>query len=326
MNDKVSMILIPFKEGDPGILFNIGSFPVRAYSVLLMIGIIASILTVLFFWLRENYKLDILMTLIIIIVPLSIVGARLGYVFEALIYDPDPFKDSHWYAAWDGGLSIQGGVILGACSGLIYGWYKRDVVDFRKILSFIIPTILIGQFVGRWGNFTNHEVYGKIDWDGSAVKVWGSVIANNMFISDQYSAKLGLNGAYRYPLFLYEALANLFAYLVIVWIFNLFGLFKPGTHAGMYFLWYGLVRYSMEPLRQEAFSLYSNVALVFIFFGAFWIIYFQFISKVEYIVTKEKYRYVYTYKDELKYQKYVAKTSPKAAINWLKTKLTANEI
>ncbi|UUD36333.1 prolipoprotein diacylglyceryl transferase [Mycoplasmopsis citelli] len=326
MNDSINTPLVPFKEGDPQILFNLGSFPVRAYSILLMIGIIASILTVLYFWLREGYKIDILLTFIIIIVPLSIFGARLGYVFEALIYDSEPFKNSHWYAAWDGGLSIQGGVILGAASGLIYGWFKRDVVDFRKILSIIIPTILIGQFVGRWGNFTNHEVYGKIDWDGSAVKAWGSVISSNMFIKDRYSDALGLNGAYRYPLFLYEGLANLFAYLVIVWIFNFFGLFKPGTHAGMYFLWYGLVRYSMEPLRQEAFALYSNVALIFIVFGAFWIIYFQFISKVEYVVTKVKYRYVYTYKDELKYQLYVAKTSPKAVYSFIKERLVANKI
>ncbi|VEU76260.1 prolipoprotein diacylglyceryl transferase [Mycoplasmopsis columboralis] len=311
-------LLEPIRAGTARYLFAIGSFEVRVYSIMIMLGIIASILTIVFFWMREKYKIEVLLTFIIIIVPLSIFGSRLGYVVEALLYEPEPFKNSHWYAAWDGGLSIQGGVIVGGVAGMIYGWFKRDVIDYRKVLSIIIPSVLIGQFVGRWGNFANHELYGKVDWDGSAVLALGDTIAKNMFISDAYSDSLGLTGLYRYPLFLYEGLANLFAYLVIVWIFNFFGLFKPGTHAGMYFIWYGLVRFAMEPLREDSFALYSNVSLAFVILGTLWFIYFQFISRVEYVVVKQKYRYVYQYKDELKYQLYVSKTSPKAVFGYVK--------
>ncbi|WP_025755179.1 prolipoprotein diacylglyceryl transferase [Mycoplasmopsis cricetuli] len=313
------------RVGTPTILFRIGNFDFRVYSFMIMLGIIASILTIVFFWKRENYKIDILLTFVVVIIPISLIGARLGYVVEALIYEDKPFEGTHWYAIWDGGLSIQGGVILGALAGMIYGWKKRDVIDYRKTLSIIIPTILIGQFVGRWGNFANHEVYGKIDWSGKSATSLGKIIADNLYISDSYTDTLGISGAYRYPLFLYEGLANLFGYLIIVWVLNLFGIFKPGTHSALYFIWYGTVRLAMEPLRQEAFSLYSNAALFFILGGAIVFIYFQFLSKVKYIRTWEKYRFVYTYEDELKYQQHVACTSFTAHACRVKEKYIQNK-
>lgn len=307
-------------------LFGIQGFDFRVYSFMIMLGIIASILTILFFWYRENYKTEILLTFVIIVVPLAIIGARLGYVVEALLYEAEPFKNSHWYAAWDGGLSIQGGIILAGIGGMLYGWIKRDVIDFRKVISMIIPTILIGQFVGRWGNFANHELYGKIDWSGKSSIIWSQVIADNMYISDSLTDSMNLEGAYRYPLFLYEGLANLFGFILIVWVFNLCGIFKPGTHATFYLIWYGTVRLALEPLRQDSFGLYTNVSLVFIILGTIGFIYFQFLSRVKYDVKWVKYRWVYSYTDELKYLQYVSKTSPRGLIYSFKDRFLKNKL
>ncbi|EFF41659.1 prolipoprotein diacylglyceryl transferase [Mycoplasmopsis alligatoris] len=305
-----------FKSGDSAILFSIGSYQFHLYSLMIMMGILASILTITFFWTREKYKSEVFLTLILITVPMSIFGSRLGYVIEELIYSPNPFAGSAWYAAWDGGLSIQGGIILAATCDLIYVYFNRHIVDVRKCISYIIPTILIGQFVGRWGNYANHEVYGKIDWTGNSSLIFGKSFAQNMFIIDSFSEQLlGKNqGAFRYPLFLYEGLANLVGYILIVWIFNLFGIFKPGSTSGFYFIWYGLVRLAMEPLRQESFAIYSITALLFIILGTIIFIYYEFWCRVEYKKVWNKYYFEYSYVREEEYLKWVDRTNIKNII------------
>lgn len=282
----------------PTYLFKIGSYDFRVYSLMILLGILCSVLTIVFFWMRAKYKIEILLTFILITIPMSIIGARLGYVFEALIYEDHPFQNSHWFAIWDGGLSIQGGIILATVADLIYGYTKRKYIDMRKVASYIIPAILIGQFIGRWGNYANHEVYGKIDWSGQSVLIWGKQIARNMFLTDSTSDLLlgpGI-GAYRVPLFLYEGIATLTGYALIVWVFNLFGLFKPGSTAGMYLFYYGLVRTIMEPMREDAYELYSVTSIVFMAFGIAAILYFQVFSRVEYIKEKKKYYFEYKMK------------------------------
>ncbi|QBF34595.1 prolipoprotein diacylglyceryl transferase [Mycoplasmopsis phocirhinis] len=289
------------------VLFNIGALPIRTYSITLMMGMLAAILTIAFFWKREKYKWDILYTLIVIVIPTSIVGARLWDLVEEAIYNPN-YDFSNWYKVWEGGLSIQGGVILSAACGMIYAYHRRHDVDFRKVLDFIIPTILIGQVIGRWGNYANHEVYGKVDWDGSSVLIFGKTFAQNLFISDAYSASLNQPGLFRYPLFLYEGLANLAGYLVLVWIINLFGLLKPGSNSGLYFVWYGLVRLALEPLRESAFQIYTIASLVFIALGTAMFIYFMFFNPIHYKKTKNKYRFKYIYSHPQKYLDHVNKT------------------
>ncbi|AMD81554.1 prolipoprotein diacylglyceryl transferase [Mycoplasmopsis canis UFG4] len=301
---------VAFRAGTPSILFNIGSFQLHTYSLMILSGYLASILTIFFFWRREKMNMDVLFGLILITIPMGIIGSRLGFVFEELIYSSDPFRGSAWYALWDGGLSIQGGVFFTIVADMTYVYTKRNVIDIRKATSIIIPTILVGQFIGRFGNYGNHEVYGKIDWSGNSSIFWGKSFADNMYISDSVTDALGLEGAYRYPLFLYEGLANLVGYLIIVWIFNLFWTFKPGATAGLYLLWYGILRLALEPLRQESFLYYSIIALAFAIVGGFIFIYFAFWSKVKYVTTvKNKVFKHYEYKYPEYYSAYVNRSS-----------------
>ncbi|MBU4689445.1 prolipoprotein diacylglyceryl transferase [Mycoplasma zalophidermidis] len=296
---------VPANSGST--LFNIGSFPIRTYSITLLLGILASILTITFFWKREKYKFEILYTLIVLTIPSAIIGARLWDLVEVALYVPE-FDWSSWYKVWEGGLSIQGGVVLCVIIDSIYIYHKRHEVDFRKVLDIIIPTILIGQFIGRWGNYANHELYGKVDWDGSSVLIFGKNFAQNMFISDAYSQSLNQPGLFRYPLFLYEGLANLFGYIVLVWIINGFGLLKPGSSSSMYFIWYGLVRLALEPLRQDAYQLYTIASLVFIAIGSLFFIYFQFFNHIHYHKEKQGIRFRYVYAHPCEYLKYINKT------------------
>lgn len=297
---------VAFREGTPSILISVGSFQFYTYSLMIMLGYLTAIFTIFYFWRREKMQMEVLYGLILITIPMGIIGSRLGFVFEELIYSPEPFKGSAWYAIWDGGLSIQGGVFFTIIADMTYAYTKRHVVDIRKAISIIIPTILVGQFVGRFGNYGNHEVYGKIDWTGTSSLIFGKSFADNMYISDSYSDSLGLAGAYRYPLFLYEGLANLVGYLIIVWIFNLLWTFKPGATAGLYLLWYGVVRLALEPLRQESYLFYSIIALLFALSGAFIFVYFAFWSRVKYTKTvKYKIFNHYEYQNSEYYYAYV---------------------
>ncbi|BBU47509.1 prolipoprotein diacylglyceryl transferase [Mycoplasmopsis felis] len=299
-----------YQAGSSTPLFSIGSFDFQVYSLTIMLGYLCSILTILFFWRREKLNMEKLYVLILITIPMGILGSRFGYMVEQWIYADIPFNGSAWWKIWEGGLSIQGGLIITILVDLFYCYTQRKYLDIRKAASLIIPTILIGQFIGRWGNYANHEVYGKIDWTGSSVLIFGKGFAHNMFISDTYTNSLGLHGAYRYPLFLYEGLANLVGYLLIVWVANFFGLFKPGTSVGLYLIWYGLIRMGMEPLREESYNLYEYVAIGFVLVGALVFVYYQFWNNIKYTVTK-KHRVFkfYNYENEESYFIHVDNTS-----------------
>lgn len=277
-----------FQQGEATYLF--GTFSLYPFAIFL--GILASIFTVAFFWWKNKYQWDILLSLIIITVPTSIIGARLFYIFERLIYEPtNPFPGSHWWAIWEGGLSIQGGVVVSMVCDLIYLSFKKDVIDRRNVFGIILPSVLIGQAIGRWGNFTNHEVYGRAV-EGNSLNWLGETIKYNMFI----------NGEYRAPLFLYESIGNLLAYLLIVWVILFFNWTKPGTTGALYLIWYGILRVSMEPLREESYLYYSIIAIISIVVGVFLCIYFEWtgisiyekssISKFSFNYVNKKVKYI----------------------------------
>lgn len=259
----------------------------RVYTFTMIIGILASILSILYFWRKNKFPIEILLTLIIITIPFAIIGARLFWIIEAAI-NHNSQELSRWYAIWEGGLSIQGGVALPLVVNLLYLRRKRNVVDIRKAFGLIIPNILIGQAIGRWGNFANHELYGASMGDEiPGYLAWlGKGFWYNMYI----------NGEYRVPLFLIESIISFVGWIIIVWIFLQFNYFKPGTTGGIYFVWYGITRVILEPLRDsnDYEIWYLSLAIVFIILGLLLIWYFESTGKKIYEKTKiSAHSYVY---------------------------------
>ncbi|OYD26614.1 prolipoprotein diacylglyceryl transferase [Mycoplasma testudineum] len=290
----------PFREGEATYLFTIGTYQVPIYTFTMLIGMLSAILTIVFFWMRKKYSLEILFTLILITIPSSIIGARLWFIFERLIYNPaDPFPNSAWYEVWNGGLAIQGGVIVPTILNLVYLYFKRELVDYRYAISFILPAVLLGQAIGRWGNYANHEVYGRIDTTGEYTLIWGEALARQMYIYN--AADLASTAALRIPLFLYESILSLVGYFVMVWIINLFGLLKPGTTGGIYMFYYGLVRVIMEPLREEGYAFYSVLGYLMLAAGVLMILYFEIPFRQRYAKIKRKYYFDYVIIDRKPY-------------------------
>jgi prolipoprotein diacylglyceryl transferase len=191
---------------------------------------------------KKGYVEDIF----IIAFPAGILGARLWYVWGQweLEFATQPF----WkiFAVWEGGLAIMGGALGGALAGILYVYFKRKDIPIIKTVDFAVPTILVAQAIGRWGNFFNQEVYGVI----ADVEAW-------MWLPTFIREQMTINGSFRVPLFLIESMINLTGYFVIR-----FGIGeglkryrKQGDLALMYLVWYGLTRGIMEPLRNPAFNM-----------------------------------------------------------------------
>ena len=197
---------------------------INLYSIAMTIGFIASIVSIYIHWKRQKYDSEILQMLILLTVPSSLLGARFWYVFS----------QNAWGNFWKfEGLSIQGSVAGAMLIDIPYIWkkHKDGKIDFRTTLGIIIPNVLIGQVIGRWGNFSNHEVYGR-EVSGSSLN-WLTFIKPHMYIG----------GAYRAPLFFYESMINLVGWITIVWVLNDKSYIKPGSGAALYLFWYGTSSY-----------------------------------------------------------------------------------
>lgn len=178
-------------------------------------------------------KEDDLFDLMIWLIPLSIVGARLYFVlFRLDDYIGTPFIN--WIAVWEGGLAIYGGVIAGMLTIIVF--CRRKKISIPAMLDLIMFGLLIGQILGRWGNFMNREAFGA---ETDVFCRMGLVSPSGETI-------------YVHPTFLYESLWNLVCFIFLcVWI-------KQGRRRYdgqcilIYFFWYGIGRTWIEGLRTDS--------------------------------------------------------------------------
>jgi phosphatidylglycerol:prolipoprotein diacylglycerol transferase len=191
---------------------------------------------------KKGYVEDIF----IIAFPAGILGARLWYVWGQWDIEFATRDFWHVFAIWEGGLAIMGGALGGALVGILYVLWKRKDIKILQAIDIAVPTILVAQAVGRWGNFFNQEVYGVI----TDVSQWSWLPT---FIQQQMT----IGGSFRVPLFLIESFINLTGYFVIRYGIGegLKRYQRPGDQALMYLVWYGLTRGIMEPLRNPTFNM-----------------------------------------------------------------------
>lgn len=230
------------------------------YPITMFLGVIVAFLTVAYFWKRMKYSWDTLYILVIIIVPTSIVGARLWF----LVSSGNSEYWQHWYKLE--GLSIQGGVMASGLAASAYLWFQRHHIDFRTAFGIILPAVIVGQAIGRWGNFDNHEVYGA-QMSGDALN-WLTFIKPHMLIMDPNTNVI----AYRQPFFFYESMFNLLGYLILVWVLQRKNWVKPGVPGALYLMYYGVTRLIMEPLRDPADIMTIGWFQMSVFIAAMWIV------------------------------------------------------
>lgn len=182
----------------------------------------------------------------------SIIGARLYYV----IFSWDTYSGNFIkiFAIREGGLAIYGGVIGGVLTALVYS--KRKKMNFWQLADTAAPSLVLGQALGRWGNFFNREAFGDFTNNLFAMRYQLSQVRLGD-ISENTLSQLQMANGVEYiqvhPTFLYEFLWNVGLLILLVFISRRKKF--HGQIAGLYFLGYGLGRVWIEGLRTDQLTL-----------------------------------------------------------------------
>lgn len=262
------------------IAVDLGFAQIAWYAVFILTGIsLAAYLTYNEFK-RVGWDTEVLFDGLLYAVPLSIVGSRLYYV----LFDPVDRYDSFIDVinVTNGGLSIHGAVITAFIFVVIFTRIKK--INFWLLADMLAIGFLVGQIVGRWGNFMNQEAYGPVIQSQWIIDILPGFIRNQMMIS----------GFYHHPTFLYEGLWN-FLGLVLLLVARRKRWFKVGDTMGLYLIWYGLGRGAIiEPLRvgghpTDALRMFGLPANIILSLGLFMLGGILLIVVKHYLIKDQKY-------------------------------------
>ncbi len=214
--------------------FSIGSVTVTWYGMIICLGIILAFSYFCYRAKNEGIDFDTLLDYALITVPSAIIGARLYYI----IFNPEGYDTFYEIIAiWNGGLAIYGGIIGGAIAVFLVSKFKK--INFFTIADSLMPGVMLGQLIGRWGNFMNGEAFGS-----ETTLPWRMRLCNKL--TDYRTIDV-------HPTYLYESLWNLLGFVLI----NIF--YKKRKFRGevmlWYFAWYGLGRFFIENLRTDSLYL-----------------------------------------------------------------------
>lgn len=252
-----------FSTGDgvtyPGVASS--GLSVRFYGILIVSGaLLCYAITDHMMYLKYK-KHGLIDTLFIVAFLFGILGARLWY---CIVLEPEYYFGGEapplyfLYGIVDGGLAVQGGALLGIIAGITYMRLFRKYIDLRYIMDVAIPTILLAQAIGRWGNFFNQEVYGAAT---SANNLWflPSIVKQNMFINEQF----------RMPLFYIESCMNIAGYFFIRYFLGKVCKLNCGLgfQASAYVVWYGMTRVILELFRDPEFRYMQSFITAFVMMG-----------------------------------------------------------
>lgn len=221
------------------IFIKIGNIEIRWYSILILSAFIIGYYLILKRSKDEKIDKTAVSDLCFYLVIVSILGARLYYcIFNLDYYLMDPLSI---FKIWEGGLAIHGGVIAGIIFSIFY--CKKKNLDLIKIFDIVAPSLVLGQAIGRWGNFFNSEAFGPI----TKLSTLKSLHIPKFIIDGMY-----IDGAYHHPTFFYESLGCLIIFIILIIFRNKL---KKGQITGIYFTLYGIVRFFIESLRQDSLML-----------------------------------------------------------------------
>ena len=235
----------------PGETFlNLGFLTIRWYGLLISISVLLGLFISKKLAKARNINPEFISEILPSLIIFSIIGARAYYViFEWRQYSGDNFftslelfnnaiKIPSFLAVWEGGIAIHGGLIGGLISIIFF--CKSKKIHLKTFIDILIPSIILGQSIGRWGNFFNNEAFGvptNLPW--------------KLFIPIQNRPLEFINYEFFHPTFLYESLWNLLIFILLIFIFS-----EPSFEKSKIF----------SGIRE---SVQIMTSAIFIFFNAF---------------------------------------------------------
>ena len=224
------------------IFLEIGNFKIYWYSIILLIAFSLGISLAIKTCIKEKIEISKIVDYFFYMVPLCLIGARIYYVLFNLEYYSKNIIDI--FKVWEGGLAIHGGIIVGVIFTIYYT--KRKKINFWQLVDILCISLILGQIIGRWGNFMNSEAYGPVTTYSTL---------HNMHIPEFIIKGMKINGVYHHPTFLYESLWNLIGLIIILItkkVLLKLNKYNYGTLCSMYLIWYGIGRFFIEGMRQDS--------------------------------------------------------------------------
>lgn len=252
------------RDDDFGVFLRLGDLEIRWYAICILLGAVIALVRCRYELKKKGLPQDFYDNFFLSVIPISILGARLWYC----ISEPSSFMKGNFFDSFLAilgftgkgfalsGLAVQGGVLAGLIWGICYFKFIKKRYPVSLHVDLIVPAIFIGQIFGRWGNFFNGEVYGKLVERESISWFIPKFIINNCTEVSQAGA-----GMVHIPLFYVEMLLNLVGYVLIGYVaWRFWKKFrKPFQIACLYFIWYGVVRICLEPLRESDYIMTREI-------------------------------------------------------------------
>lgn len=268
-----SSLTLAFQFTSPGpTIIELGPLTIRWYGLLIASAVLIGLSLSQFLAKRRHVDPNLLGDLAIWLVIGAIPAARLYYVlFEWKQYAQHP---DQIIAIWNGGIAIHGAILGGTLAAIIFARIQK--VSVWQLADLVAPSLILGQAIGRWGNFFNSEAFGdptNLPW--------------KLYIPPQRRPLNFLNFEYFHPTFLYESLWNLMVFGLLMTLFNRSLKGKPrlkvGTLALVYLVAYSCGRVWIEGLRTDSLmigplriaQIVSLSAIALGIFGLTWLYIFR---------------------------------------------------
>ena len=239
-------------------LFQLGPFSLRWYGLLIAISVLLGLNLSGELASKKGLKKSLINDLLPILVLASVIGARIYYVaFEWRNYTGKNFWSSINFLnlnipipsaieIWGGGIAIHGALIMGTLSIIFFCRWRKE--PFWDVIDVLVPSVALGQAIGRWGNFFNNEAFGiptNLPW--------------KLFIPYRFRPEIFSTQDYFHPTFLYESVWNIFVFGILIFLFrkaNKREITLPsGSLSCLYLITYSLGRLWIEALRTDPLCL-----------------------------------------------------------------------
>ncbi|KOO37159.1 prolipoprotein diacylglyceryl transferase [Priestia koreensis] len=225
---------------------HLGPITVYWYGVIIGVGVLLG----LFIAMRESQKRglpkEMFIDLILFAVPIAIICARIYYVSFKWNYYSQHLNEIP--KIWQGGIAIHGGLIGAVITAIVFSRIRN--VSFWRLADIAAPSIILGQGIGRWGNFMNQEAFGN---------PVSRAFLENLHLPDFIINQMYINGMYRHPTFLYESLWDLAGFVILILLRR--APLRRGELFLSYLIWYSIGRYFVEGMRTDSLMLPDSLRI-----------------------------------------------------------------
>lgn len=261
---------------DPRVAFSIGNLTVQWYGLLIVCGMLLGLLYACWQAKKVGLSSDDAVELFLWLIPLAIVFARLLYVIPRAdeyfgnngLEGWDKFVNI--IAVWKGGITIIGGLVGGLLGAIFFTLRHKKQTNYLNVIDLVVVPVLIGQIIGRWGNFVNQEAFGlPITNEALQFFPFGVYITDPSGVEEAFRSivyshiQAGGGGNWFCATFFYEGVWNTIGaiFCVLMWSKN-YQKKYPGILMIFYLFWYCIGRYWLEFLRMDAVPVTKTACLI----------------------------------------------------------------